>query len=67
MVNTDSIAIATFPIADGMPVYAGDTAIAGVPGTAATIRLDFADIAGWIVRRAAPDRSRRRHDRRASR
>ena len=32
--------------AGGMPVYAGDTAIAGVPGTAATIRLDFADIAG---------------------
>ena len=29
-----------------MPVYAGDTAIAGVPGTAAPIRLDFADIAG---------------------
>ena len=46
MINTDSVAIATFPVADGMPVYSGDTAIAGVPGTAATIRLDFTDIAG---------------------
>jgi 4-oxalomesaconate tautomerase len=46
MINTDSIAVATFPVTGGMPVYAGDTAIAGVPGTAAPIRLDFADIAG---------------------
>jgi 4-oxalomesaconate tautomerase len=46
MINTDSVAIATFPIAEGMPVYTGDTAIAGVPGTAAPIRLDFTDIAG---------------------
>ena len=49
---------------DGLPVYAGDTAIAGVPGTAAAIRLDFADIAGGVVRRAAADRQRRRRDRR---
>ncbi len=47
MVNTDSIATAQFDVgADGRPVYAGDTAISGVPGTAAPIRLDFADIAG---------------------
>jgi 4-oxalomesaconate tautomerase len=46
MINTDSVAIATFALAGGMPVYAGDTAIAGVPGTAAPIRLDFTDIAG---------------------
>lgn len=46
MVNTDSIATATFPVLDGSPVYAGDTAISGVPGTAAAIRLDFEDIAG---------------------
>ena len=46
MINTDSIAVATFPVAGGMPVYSGETAIAGVPGTAAAIRLDFADIAG---------------------
>jgi 4-oxalomesaconate tautomerase len=46
MVNTDSIATATFPIADGCPVYGGTAAISGVPGTAAAIRLDFEDIAG---------------------
>ncbi len=46
MVNTDSIATATFPVLDGHPVYTGDTAISGVPGTAAAIRLDFEDIAG---------------------
>ncbi len=46
MVNTDSIAVATFPVSSGRPVYAGDTHISGVPGTAATIRLDFEGIAG---------------------
>jgi 4-oxalomesaconate tautomerase len=46
MVNTDSIATATFPVRDGGPVYTGDTAIAGVPGTAAAIQLDFEDTAG---------------------
>ena len=46
MVNTDSIATATFPVSDGMPVYDGSTAIDGVPGVAATIELDFEDIAG---------------------
>ena len=46
MVNTDSIATATFPIDAGVPVYAGDTFIAGVPGTGATIQLDFEDTAG---------------------
>lgn len=46
MVNTGSIATTTFPIADGRPRYDGDTAIDGVPGTAAAIRIDFEDIAG---------------------
>lgn len=46
MLNTGAVATATFPVADGAPVYAGDSAISGVPGTAAPIRLDFADIAG---------------------
>ena len=46
MINTDSIATATFAVADGQPIYAGATAISGVPGTAAPIRLDFLDIAG---------------------
>lgn len=46
MVNTDSIATATFPIIDGRPIYSGSTAIDGVPGTAAAVQLDFDDIAG---------------------
>ncbi len=46
MLNTDGIAVAGFPISDGLPDYAGDTAIAGVPGTAARITLDFEGIAG---------------------
>lgn len=46
MVNSDSVATATFPLDAGVPVYDGDTAISGVPGTAAEVRLDFADTAG---------------------
>jgi 4-oxalomesaconate tautomerase len=46
MVNTDSTATARFPVAGGRPVYEGTTAIAGVPGTGAEVRIDFDDIAG---------------------
>ncbi len=46
MLNTDSIATASFAMDDGHPVYAGDVAISGVPGTASPVRLDFAGIAG---------------------
>ena len=46
MVNSDSMATATFPLEGGLPTYDGDTSISGVPGTAAQVRLDFADIAG---------------------
>jgi len=46
MVNTDGIAVAHVPVVDGSPVYAGEAAIDGVPGTAAAIVLDFDGIAG---------------------
>ena len=46
MVNTGATATATVPVAGGHPVYEGDTAISGVPGMAAPIRLDFEDVAG---------------------
>ena len=46
MVNTGSTAVATFPLRDRMPDYRGDTGIAGVPGTAAEVRLDFTGTAG---------------------
>ena len=42
-----------FPTPGGRVDYAGDTAIAGVPGTAAPVLLDFADTAGSTCRRAA--------------
>ena len=40
-------ATAVFPLGpDGMPEYRGGTAISGVPGTAAAVRLDFAGTEG---------------------
>jgi 4-oxalomesaconate tautomerase len=46
MRNTGGLATATVPLSEGQPRYGGATAISGVPGTAAAIRLDFAGIAG---------------------
>jgi 4-oxalomesaconate tautomerase len=46
MVNSDSIATATFQTPDGDVQYAGDVTIDGVPGSAAAISLAFSDIAG---------------------
>lgn len=46
MMNTGGIANATVELRDGRPRYDGATAISGVPGTAAPIRLDFEDVAG---------------------
>jgi len=41
MMNTDGIVTASFATPGGRPRYDGDTAIDGVPGTAAAIVLDF--------------------------
>jgi 4-oxalomesaconate tautomerase len=46
VVNTDSIAVETFPTPGGRPEYRGATAIDGVPGTAAAVLIEFADTAG---------------------
>lgn len=46
MLNTGGVATARFAVSDGAPIYAGTCAIAGVPGTAAPIELEFADTAG---------------------
>jgi 4-oxalomesaconate tautomerase len=43
MVNTGGIVTATLPTPGGRPRYDGDTAIDGVPGTAAAVVLDFED------------------------
>jgi 4-oxalomesaconate tautomerase len=46
MVNSDSIAVASFATPGGLPDYRGNVAIAGVPGTAAPIVLAFTDTEG---------------------
>lgn len=46
MRNSGGLAVARFRVRDGAPVYPGDTAISGVPGTAGEIGIDFLDIAG---------------------
>ena len=46
MVNSASLATARFPTPGRVPDYDGDTAISGVPGTAAAIVLDFDDTEG---------------------
>ncbi|MEU7767970.1 4-oxalomesaconate tautomerase [Nocardia sp. NPDC049190] len=46
MVNSGGIAAATFPVRAGRPVYDGEVAIDGVPGTAAGVLLSFENTAG---------------------
>ena len=46
MLNTGGIAVATLATSGGRPRYEGTTTIAGVPGTAAEVRVDFDGIAG---------------------
>ena len=46
MENTGQVAVATIQTPGGVPAYAGDASISGVPGTAAPIPLAFRDTAG---------------------
>lgn len=46
MINTGGLATSHFQVSDGLPVYAGERAISGVPGTAGEIAIDFEGIAG---------------------
>jgi 4-oxalomesaconate tautomerase len=48
MVNTGNLAVATVQTPSKVVRYDGDTAIAGVPGTAAPIAIDFLDTAGSV-------------------
>jgi 4-oxalomesaconate tautomerase len=48
MVNTGTVAVAHVPTPGQEVTYAGETSIAGVPGTAAAIRIDFRDTAGSV-------------------
>jgi 4-oxalomesaconate tautomerase len=49
MVNTGAVAVVHVPTPDGQVEYAGTTAIAGVPGTAARLVIDFHDTAGSVA------------------
>jgi 4-oxalomesaconate tautomerase len=46
MENTREVATATIHTPGGVPTYAGEATISGVPGTAAPIPLAFANVAG---------------------
>jgi len=54
MVNSGSVVTATFATPGGVPDYAGDTAIAGVPGRASPVLLRFADTAGSATGKLLP-------------
>jgi 4-oxalomesaconate tautomerase len=49
MVNTGAVAVVHVPTPVGQVEYAGTTAIAGVPGTAARLVIDFRDTAGSVA------------------
>jgi 4-oxalomesaconate tautomerase len=49
MVNTGAVAVVHVPTPDGQVEYAGSTAIAGVPGTAGRLVIDFRDTAGSVA------------------
>ncbi len=46
MRNTGGIAMSTFRVEGGSPVYAGDVEISGVPGAASGVTLEFLDTEG---------------------
>lgn len=46
MLNSNGLAVATVQTPDGKVTYEGTASIDGVPGTAAPVLLDFADVAG---------------------
>jgi 4-oxalomesaconate tautomerase len=48
MVNSGGLAVSRFATPGGQLDYTGDTAIAGVPGTAAAVALDLAGIEGSV-------------------
>jgi 4-oxalomesaconate tautomerase len=54
MVNTGNLAVATIETPGGVIRYDGNTAIAGVPGTAAPIEIDFLDTAGSVCESLLP-------------
>ncbi|MSO93343.1 MAG: 3-methylitaconate isomerase [Rhodospirillales bacterium] len=54
VVNAGRLVIAEVPVADGRAAEEGTCVIAGVPGSGAAIRLDFADTAGSSTGKLLP-------------
>ncbi len=52
--NTCQLLITHVPVSHGMPLVKGDYAIAGVPGTGAEVRLDFARTKGATTGKMLP-------------
>lgn len=52
--NTNSIIVADIPVKDGQIQYDGDFSIAGVPGTAARIMLNFLNAGGTFTGKTLP-------------
>jgi len=59
MVNTGNLARAMVPTPGGVVRYDGETVIAGVPGSAAAINVDFLDTAGSVCDSMLPTRHAR--------
>ena len=59
MVNTGNLAVASVQTPGGEVRYDGATAIAGVPGTAAPISIEFLDTAGSVCESLLPTRPKR--------
>lgn len=53
-VNTDRVIGVEVPVQGGKPVWRGDLAIGGVPGTGAPISLDFSQAVGAITGKLLP-------------
>ncbi len=58
-VNTGARVEAVVQTSDGYPDYEGDTEIAGVPGSAAPVALNFSDVAGSVTGQLLPTGARR--------
>ncbi len=65
-VNTDSLIEAVVQTPDGEVQYDGDTAIDGVPGTAAPVVLNFSEIVGSKTGALAAHGQGQRHQSKAS-
>ena len=52
--NTQQVVTARIPVESGMPLWDGECVIAGVPGSGATIQLDFGDCSGAVSGKLLP-------------